>query len=94
MNNSQIYQIALEVRRIAPLTIRQLRFILNWYDLMGTAGKEFGFRGVDGLNEQIKLAVNFYLETEREWQSRVLNGEKMPVFLLYFINRPRKTNIL
>ena len=93
MDNHQIHKIAVEARKISPLTIRQLRFILNWYDLIGTEGKEFGFRDGQGLEEQVKLAVNFLLETEREWQAKVLDGELVSPFIDYFESMSIKNGI-
>ena len=85
--------IAQEARKVAPLTIRQLRFILNWHDLMGEEGREFGFRDGQGLDEQTKLAVEFYLKTEKEWQSQVLAGEAVSPLLSYIYNHGIKDGV-
>lgn len=62
-----------EARKITLLTNRQALFLIDWY--IDQKDKEFGFREVQGFHEQLKMAISFYKETEREWQDCVLNDQ-------------------
>ena len=75
-------QIITEAKQLKPLTNKQLSFILAWYQ--DIKDKEFGFRDIRGFKVQLKAAIDFYLETEREWQEKVLKNETKLSFIEFF----------
>ena len=75
-------QIINEAKKIVSLTHKQGRFLLDWCS--EETDREFGFSEARGFQEQLKLAIDFYLKTEREWQSRILNNETSLSFNQYF----------
>ena len=82
MDNNQTHQMILEARRIAPLNLRQIRFLIAWFELMGG----FGFKGLKD-DEQLPRAVEFYLRNEKEWQNEVLMNDMDTSLALYIENK-------
>jgi hypothetical protein len=70
-----------EAKKIAPLNLRQIRFLIAWFDILDG----FGFKGVDE-KEQLHTAIRFYLRMEREWQNKVLFDNLTTSLSLYIEN--------
>lgn len=71
-----------EAKKVTSLTPRQCQFLLYWWS--DEKDKEFGFSEARGFQEQLKMAIEFYLKIEREWQGRVLNNTTSYNFNQYF----------
>ena len=81
MDNHQIYDMIIEARKINHMNLRQIRFLVVWFDIMDG----FGFKDVSDA-EQLRTAINFYLRSEREWQNKVLFDKITTPLSLYIEN--------
>lgn len=79
--------IIFEARKLGVLSNRQAIFLINWY--FDQKDQEFGFREVKSFHEQLKMAVDFYKTTEREWQERILNNQTRFTFEEYFLEKAK-----
>lgn len=80
-----------EAKKLGPLSNRQAIFLIAWY--FDKKDQEFGFREVKGFHEQLKMAVEFYKNTEREWQDRILNNQTRHSFEGYFYEKAKNEMI-
>lgn len=85
MNNHQIYKFIIESKKIAPLTQYQLKFLIDWTDII--KNNSFGFKEVAGFQHQLEIAIKFYLQCEREWQHLIQNNLTNFNFLEYFSSK-------
>lgn len=75
-----------EAKKIIHLTPAQGRFLLDWCDSSEKSkDQEFGFWEVRGFTEQLKMAIDFYLKTEREWQEKIKEDRTNLSFKEYFL---------
>ena len=81
MDNHQIHEMIVEAKKIAHLNLRQIRFLIAWFDILDG----FGFKDVSD-EEQLHTAINFYLKSEREWQNKVLFEKITTPLSLYIEN--------
>lgn len=88
MTNETLIQ---EAKKLAPISNRQAVFLINWY--VDQKDKEFGFREVRGFHEQLKMAIDFYKETEQEWQDRILNNQTSLSFPEFFVDKAKSNMV-
>ena len=81
MDNHQIHDMIVEAKKIAPVSLKQMRFLIAWFDILDG----FGFKGIDD-SFQLETAINFYLRMEREWQNKVLFDKIITPLSLYIEN--------
>lgn len=87
LKNEEVYQILKKIHHLTPL---QLSILLAWYNVIDTKDKEFGFKGIIGLKEQAKAAVDFLLAIQKEWQNLTLLDRLDISFEEFFMITARK----
>jgi hypothetical protein len=75
------------------LTKRKIQFLLDWFTAAGKKNSEFGFIGERGMSSQLKKAVAFLLETEKEWMFKYLNSQTNLPFCVFFVEKAHREGI-
>ena len=82
MDSHQLHDFVVSARQIVPLTMRQLHFLVGWYE---SNNDSFGFRDIKDPKEQMKTAIELFLATEREWQETIISTNEPVNFFDFFI---------
>lgn len=80
-----------EATKLAHLNREQLLFLLAWCG--EDQDMEFGFQEARGLEQQLEMAVEFYLRISRDWQNRVLCNATQLDFITFFEDKAVLENI-
>lgn len=64
------------------LTGFQIAFLLDWHEI--NKPKMFGFQGIRSLEDQLRRAIVFLKEIERDWESRARNNQTSLQFYQFF----------
>ncbi len=93
MDDFEIEELVKQAKKIMPLRNVTVGRLAKWYWLVGKKDKEFGFREANGMEQQIEMAIEFLLRTEREWQDRIRENKTSLTFPLYFEYKARAEDI-